>query len=398
MKVRAIETRHCDAGWRNFSFCKITTDDGLVGWSEYQEGFGSPGVTAVIEAMANRVVGADPYATEAIFFDLYAATRPAAGGVVAQGLAAIENALIDVKAKALGVPAYNLFGGPIRDRLRVYWSHCGTYRVMDREVHAAGGVTSLDDVRALGKEVKDKGFSGLKTNIFRFDREPAIWAPGFNVPGGHPELNVERDLLKHLVAELEAFRDGAGPDMDILLDLNFNAKTEGLLQIVQALEPLGLFWIEIDSYDAVALAEVRRASKTPISGCETLIGIREFRPYFENKSMDIAIIDAIWNGVAQSLKIAALAEAHEVNIAPHNFYGHLSSFMNAHFSACVANFRIMEIDIDEVPWRDELFTHAPEFEDGHFVLPDRPGWGCDPIEDALAAHPPRAIGGITHRK
>ena len=148
----------------------------------------------------------------------------------------------------------------------------------------------------------------------------------------------------------------------------------------------------------MALAEVRRASKTPISGCETLIGIREFRPYFENKSMDVAIIDAIWNGVAQSLKIAALAEAHEVNIAPHNFYGHLSSFMNAHFSACVANFRIMEIDIDEVPWRDELFTHAPEFENGHFVLPDRPGWGCDPIEEAMAAHPPREIGGITHRK
>lgn len=397
MKVAAVETRHCDAGWRNFSFCKITTDDGLVGWSEYQEGFGSPGVTTVIDAIGDRVVGKDPHATEAIYFDLYAATRPAAGGVVAQGLAAIENALLDVKAKALGIPVYKLLGGAIRDRIRVYWSHCGTYRIQDPDVHDTPPLRNLDDVKALGKEVKDQGFTGLKTNIFRFSREQPLWGPCFNMPAGYPELNIEKDLIRELIPQLEAFRDGAGPDMDILLDLNFNAKTEGLKQLVQALADQKLFWIEIDSYDAAALSDVRRASTTPISGCETLIGIREFRPYFDNRSVDVAIIDAIWNGIAQSLKIAALAESHEVNIAPHNFYGHLSSMMNAHFVACVPNFRIMEIDIDQVPWRDELFTHVPTFEDGHLILPDTPGWGCDPIEEALEAHPPKGVAGITHR-
>lgn len=398
MKITAIETLHCDAGWRNFSFCKITTDNGLVGWSEYQEGFGSPGVSAAIEGLAHLVVGEDPRANERIYWLLYAATRPAAGGVVGQALGAIENALLDVKAKHYGIPVYELLGGPFRQRIRVYWSHCGTYRVMRPDVHDAPPLTSLDEVRALGREVRDKGFGALKTNVFMFDRTPALWAPGFNMPADHPELNADRPVIEALKAQLEAFRDGAGPDMDILLDLNFNFRTEGLLKIVEAVAPLDLFWIEIDSYDAEALATVRRASTTPISGCETLFGIREFKPYFAAQSIDVAIIDAVWNGVAQSMKIAAMAEAYEVNMAPHNFYGHLSTMMNAHFVAAVPNFRIMEIDIDQVPWRDELFTHVPEIQDGHLILPEAPGWGTDPIEAALAAHPPQAVRGITGRR
>ncbi len=398
MKIAAIDTLHCDAGLRNFSFCKITTDGGLVGWSEYQEGFGSPGVSAAIEGLAHLVIGEDPRANERIYWLLYAATRPAAGGVVGQAIGAIENALLDVKAKHYGIPVYELLGGPFRQRIRVYWSHCGTYRVMRPEVHGTPPLTSLDEVRDLGREVKDKGFGGLKTNVFLFDRTPALWAPGFNMPSDHPELNAERPVIAALTAQLEAFRDGAGPDMDILLDLNFNFRTEGLLKIVEAVAPLDLFWIEIDSYDAQALATVRRASTTPISGCETLFGIREFKPYFAAQSIDVAIIDAVWNGVAQSMKIAAMAEAYEVNMAPHNFYGHLSTMMNAHFVAAVPNFRIMEIDIDQVPWRDELFTHVPEIQDGHLILPDTPGWGTDPIEAALAAHPPQAVRGITGRR
>ena len=110
--------------------------------------------------------------------------------------------------------------------------------------------------------------------------------------------------------------------------------------------------------------------------------------------MDVAIIDAVWNGVWQSMKIANSAEAHEVNIAPHNFYGHLASFMNAHFAAAVPNLRIMEIDVDRLPWDAELFTEVPEFVDGHLVVPDRPGWGCEPREEALKAHPPKGTGGL----
>src|SRR5439155_14887459 len=117
-------------------------------------------------------------------------------------------------------------------------------------------------------------------------------------------------------------------------------------------------------------------------------------PYFREQAMDVAIIDAVWNGVWQALKIANAAEAFEVNIAPHNFYGHLATMMNAHFAAAVPNLRIMEIDIDRLPWDAELFTTAPHFVDGYFEVPDRPGWGCEPREEALAAHPPQSSGGL----
>jgi galactonate dehydratase len=94
----------------------------------------------------------------------------------------------------------------------------------------------------------------------------------------------------------------------------------------------------------------------------------------------------------------SLAEAHEVNVAPHNFYGHLCTMMNAHFAAAVPNLRIMEIDIDRLAWDDELVTQPPQIEAGHLIVPDRPGWGTEPNEDGLAAHPPKPYGGLDFRK
>jgi L-alanine-DL-glutamate epimerase-like enolase superfamily enzyme len=124
------------------------------------------------------------------------------------------------------------------------------------------------------------------------------------------------------------------------------------------------------------------------------LGLRDFFPYFREQAMDVAIVDAVWNGVWQSMKIAAAAEAHEINIAPHNFYGHLCTMMNAHFAAAVPNLRIVETDIDRLPWDAELFTHLPVIEDGYLVVPDRPGWGTEPVEEALRAHPPKDQAGL----
>lgn len=392
-KVRSIELLACDAGWRNYHFVKIMTESGIVGWSEFDEGFGSPGVGAAIQRLSARVVGQNAFAHERIYAELFSATRPAAGGVVAQALGAIENALLDAKAKLLGVPCYELLGGKIRDRIRVYWSHCATWRINHPGWYKPA-ITDLDGVKAIGREVREKKFTALKTNIFTYDDgKPTGWRPGFGVPF-QPEINVDRRVLRDLRMHLEAIRDGAGPDIDILLDLNFNAKTEGYLKILRAIADLDMFWIEIDSFSPEALGYIRRQSPHPISSCETLLGLREFLPYFREQAMDVAIIDTPWNGVWQSMKIAASAEHHEVNVAPHNFYGHLCTMMNAHFSAAVPNLRIMETDIDRLAWDHELFTHVPEFVDGHLVMPDRPGWGTEPDEEGLKAHPPKGVGGL----
>jgi hypothetical protein len=100
----------------------------------------------------------------------------------------------------------------------------------------------------------------------------------------------------------------------------------------------------------------------------------------------------VWNGVWQAMKIANAADAFEVNIAPHNFYGHLATMMNAHFAAATPNLRIMEIDIDRLAWDEEVFTAVPQFDHGHLIVPDTPGWGTEPIEEAIKAHPPRGPG------
>jgi len=244
--------------------------------------------------------------------------------------------------------------------------------------------------------VREKGFPALKTNIFIYEegqKNPRGWRPGFGSPF-YPELNVDRNVLRNLRMHLEAFRDGAGPDVDLLLDLNFNAKTEGYLRILREIADIPMFWVEIDSYSPEALGYIRRQSPHPISSCETLLGLREFLPYFREQAMDVAIVDTPWNGVWQSMKIAAAAEAHEVNVAPHNFYGHLCTMQNAHFAAAVPNLRIMEIDIDRLPWDHELFTTLPKSEDGHLVMTDAPGWGCDPNEEAIRARPPKTQAGL----
>ena len=393
MQVEGLEIVRCDAGWRNYYFLKLTTDEGIVGWSEFDEGFGSPGVSDVVERLAGRVIGQPVFDHERIYTELYCLTRPAAGGVVGEGLGAIENALLDAKAKALEVPCYALLGGKLRDRIRVYWSHCATWRI-NHPSFFTPAITSLDGVKAIGAEVREKGFTALKTNIFLYeDGAPHAWRPGFGVPF-LPDLNVEKNVTRNLHAHLEAIRDGAGPDIDLLLDLNFNAKTEGFLKILKAIADFDMFWVEIDSYSPEALGYLRRHSPHPISSCETLLGLREFLPYVREQAMDVAIIDAVWNGVWQAMKIAAMADACEVNIAPHNFYGHLATMMNAHFAAATPNLRIMEIDIDRLAWDHEVFTKVPQFENGYLVLSDTPGWGTEPNEEAIRAHPPKAPGGL----
>jgi galactonate dehydratase len=388
--VTNLETLACGAGWRNYYFVKLTTSDGVVGWSEYDQGFGNPGIAAIIAELKPRIIGRPVSQHERLHFELRCATRPGTGGVVGQALGAIENALLDAKARTMGVPCYELLGGKIRDRAQVYWSHCGTWRI-SRPPHYQPVVNTLDGVKALGREVRERGFKALKTNMYRYEEgKPVGFATGFGIPF-EPELNVPKKVVRGVREHLEAFRDGAGPDVELLLDMNFNARTEGYLEILREIADIEMLWVELDIFDPDALAHIRRQSRHPIASCETLMGLQEFMPFFDRQAMDVAIVDLPWNGAWQSMKIAAAAEAHEINVAPHNFYGHLATMMNAHFVAAVPNLRIVETDIDRIAWDDELFTHAPEIVDGHLVIPDRPGWGTEPVEAALLAHPPNDV-------
>src|SRR5262249_11219369 len=266
MKIVKVEDLHCDAGWRGNSFLKIATDEGIVGWSGYMEGYGAQGLTGVILKLAERfLIGQDPRPVEPISTLLYAAPKPAAGGGSQVAMGASERGLIDIKAKALGVRVYEMLGGPVRARLQLYWSHCGTYRARHaeriKEWAGVDPVRSLDDIVALGEEVRRKSFKGLKTNLIRFDKgKPYMYGPGTATPPGFPELNVDPRIVDAAVAQLEAFRRGAGPDVGLHLDTNFNYKIDGYIKLARGLEPIDLVWLEIDLYDPAGLALIRRSA------------------------------------------------------------------------------------------------------------------------------------------
>jgi galactonate dehydratase len=389
MRIESLKTLHADGGRRAFDFVKVTTDDGLVGWSEYNETFGGAGLTALIERLAPALIGKDPRAHEAHVALMQALRRTSAGGVVQQAIGAIENALLDVKARALGIPVYELLGGPVRDKIRLYWSHCGTYRVGWWQELGLPPLRTLDDVVRLGREVVSRGYTALKTNVMLLGDHPHLHNPGFARSEGFPELNPDRHVLAAARNQLAAFREGAGLDVDILVDLNFNFKTEGFLKVARAIAPFDILWVEIDTRSPSGLRYIRERSEIPVASGECLFGRRDYRPFLERDAMDVAIIDVPWNGIGESVKIASMADAYEVNVAPHNFYSHLATMMSAHFAAVVPNLRIMEFDPETVAWQDDLVTRPPRIEAGDLLLPTGPGWGTEVDEAAVRAHPPR---------
>src|ERR1700737_1079650 len=158
VKITQIETLQADAGWRMFSFLKVITDDGIVGWSEFNESFGSTGLSDVIRGLSPVLIGRDPRMFEQITQHLHVLTRQSRGGLNQQALAAIENALRDVTGKAYGVPVPALFGGPLRERIPVYWSHFGTYRVRSASLMGVPELRSYDDLAEHAIEVRNRGF------------------------------------------------------------------------------------------------------------------------------------------------------------------------------------------------------------------------------------------------
>lgn len=387
MRITKLETFHADGGWRVWSYLKMTTDEGIVGWAEYTDGFGVGGVTELIAKMAAVVTGWDPRQYGKISAQLRALTRLATGGLNHEAIAAIENACLDIAGKAVGVPVCALFGGPFREKLPVYWSHCASFRVWRREFFeqklGMKPIRTLDDVKDLARDAAARGFTAIKTNPLNLWPQSKPFNSGFRLGPGNLDRHPDAQQISEMRDVVGAFREGLGPHRGILFDINFNQRPEGFLRIARALEEFDLTWFEIDIHDPEALAYVRSQVKTPIASLEAVHGLAAYRPFLEKRAVDVAVVDVLWNGLWESHRIAALADAYEIDCAPHNFYGELASLMSAHFCASIPNFRIMEIEVDDVPWKAELLTAAPTFENGFFHVPLLPGWGADVNEEAL---------------
>jgi L-alanine-DL-glutamate epimerase-like enolase superfamily enzyme len=386
MKITNIATFLVDAGWRPWIFVKVETDEGITGYGECSDGRNPYGVTGVVKDLTPLLVGQDPRAYEMRFWDMMRGTRQSPGGIAAKGIAGIELALIDIKAKALGISVTELFGGPTRNEVRLYWSHCGTTRMNHWQLMGTPPIHSMDDIAALGREVVRRGYTALKTNILLPGEPGGVHFGGFGGPPGTTDGVVTRQMLRHIETLIGAFRDAVGPDVDINLDLNFNFKPESCMRIAKVLEQFDLLWLEIDMYDHEAIRQIKDSTSTKICTGENLYYLRDFIPYFECRAADVFMIDIAWNGFAPSKKIGDLAEAYQLNVAPHNYYSHLASFIGASLCAVLPNVRIMEIDVDDVPWREELVTQLPQIRNGFMQTPTGAGWGTELNEEVARAH------------
>jgi L-alanine-DL-glutamate epimerase-like enolase superfamily enzyme len=395
MKITKAESFHADGGYRTCSFLKLSTDAGLVGWAEYYDSFSGARLDPLIQDFARTAIGMDPRQAGRVSETLLATTRLAAGGLAQQAIAAIENACLDLAGKALGVPVHTLLGGPLRERVPVYWTHCGSYRLGPREAFYSGElglppVRTLDDLVAVAREAVARGFRAVKTNPVFFDKpRPYFFNGGFRVAPGFLDRSISDRQLAGIVEQMTAYREAVGPDIGLMLDLSFSQRTEGYLRIAQRLEHLNLAWLELDMNEPQALGFIRSHCRTPIASLESLHGIAEYRPFLQGQTVDTCIVDPMWNGVWQSARIAAFADAYETTMAPHNPVGELGSLMSLHLSAAVPNFRIMELRVDEAPWTRDYLSHPPQVENGEMLVPDRPGWGTEIDEEALRARPPR---------
>jgi len=393
MKIVGFDTLHADAG-RSFSFLKIITDKDIIGWSEYtgiSEILRRKGLTSVIESLLKPLIGRDPREIERITNDLYTATRQSPFGLNQQAIGAIQNALIDIKAKSLNIPVYELFGGPLRKRIPLYWSHFALYRLRRGfETHQKEEIKDLPQMAAHAKSVLENGYSALKTKIHCFDETGGTgYFPCFGSEPGAPELNLSPLMLKNIVNQMSAIRETVGDELDLIIDLNSNFKPDSIIRISKALEQLGIRWLEVDVFDADILRDIREKSPISIGGCEMLCNAKSFAPFFSKRSVDVPLVDVSWNGLLESIKIANVADVFDLNISPHNFTGYLATQISAHFAAITPNLEIMEFDVDEVPWLGEFFTEPLKIEGGELILSEKPGWGMDIDEKAVLKKPPR---------
>ena len=316
MKITNIESFVVDGGWRPWTFVKVETDEGVTGYGDCSDGRSPQGVVGVIEDLKPLLMGQDPRAYEMRFWDMIRGTRQSPGGIAAKAIAGIDCAIIDLKAKALGISVVELFGGPTRDQVRLYWSHCITSRARYQQALGTPPIRTMEDVAAVCREVVDRGFTALKTNIVLPGDPADVWFGGFGQGPGTTDQVAPRSLLSHIERYIGAIRDAVGPDFDINLDLNFNFKPESAMRIAQVLEQFDLLWLEIDMYDPESILQIKQSTSTKICTGENLYYMREYLPYFQRRAADVFMIDVPWNGFSQSKKVGDLAEVYQLNVAP----------------------------------------------------------------------------------
>lgn len=375
MKVTDVKVDILGMDFRNSLIVTVETDAGITGWAETVMKRWSRSIAESILAIRGYLIGKDPTAIENHWEKMYRDSFWVGGPMHCAGLSAIDCALWEILAKAHGLPVHKLLGGPTRDRVPVY-CHC-----------PAG--SSPNAFAENVKRCKQQGYRAIKTTLPLFYGAEASGAkPGSEYSGTNgmiPRSYRETEYLESSIwAKIAEFfiaaREAAGPEMGLALDCHGRLNLKNAQRLCQALENVGMMWIEepVPPENADVLAEVKRETSIPIAAGErwaTIYGVREF---LQKGAVDILQCDLVaCGGITGLKKIAALAEACYVGMAPHNPNGPLATALNVQFAAAIPNYVILETigsaadqRIAEVLLKDPLVM-----EDGHLPVPSGPGWG-----------------------
>ncbi|GAA4711060.1 galactonate dehydratase [Sphingomonas lutea] len=357
LKIARIETFFVPPRWM---FCRVETSDGAVGWGEPSLEGHAEAVEGAFEALKDRFIGHDANRIEDIWQIAYRGGFYRGGPVLMSALAGFEQALWDLKGKALGVPAWEMLGGRVRDRVRAY---------------AWIGGDRPHEIAEAAKARAGQGFSAVKMNA----TAELDWI-------GTPRLFDE------VVKRVEAAQ-GAG--LDVGLDFHGRVHRPMAKQLAKVLEPLGLLFIEepLLSENPEGLKQIAELVSTPIALGERLFSRWDFKPFFEMGAVDIIQPDLSHaGGLLECRKIAAMAEAYDVAVAPHCPLGPLALASCLQLAACTPNVAIQEMSLGihyNAGGHDLLnFTTTPEVltpQDGYLPIPTRPGLGISIDEDAVRA-------------
>ena len=373
MKIERIETLVCNARMRNWVFVKVVTDeDGLHGWGEATLEWHTHSVVGAVEDIAPLLIGEDPTRIEHLWQVMHRQHFWHANGIVrATALSGIDIALWDILGKVHGVPVHRLWGGPVRDYVRLY-CHLGGGRLEDFYETAPADAGRFAE---LARAAVEEGFSAFKAMA---------------VPETMPIEGLRP--IRYAEACVGAMRDAVGDDIDIMVDCHARPSPRMGARFAAALEPFGLYWLEEPCWPEApnGLAAIQRSVSTPIASGERLIGQSAFRDLLEAGSCSVIQPDITHcGGLSEARRIAGLADCYRVALAPHNPQGPISTAASLELGFAAPAYVICESVHLDVPWREDVAVTSHTVEaDGRIVRPSsRPGLGVEIDEAEARRHP-----------
>jgi galactonate dehydratase len=375
MKITEVKVWFVEGVKYNWTLLKVYTDTGHTGVGEATNWPGSPIIEAAARHVGERVIGLDPMRTDFIWTKLYRDLNwvgPYGASLCA--ISGIDMALLDLKAKVLGVPCYELLGGAFRKEIPLYANYWFT-----------NGSHAAEDYARQARGVVKAGFTGLKFDPFAHTNY---------LYGDHLSSNLGLTAAQQRRAcEITtAVREAVGPEIDIMIETHAMLNGQLAVAMAEQLSHVRMTWYEepVGPENTDTLAALRRRLPGNVSICvgERHYTRHSFRPVLEQHLCDVIMPDITrCGGPSEMKRIATMAETYNVLVAPHNPNGPLSSLASAHVCAAIPNFFRCEFIVNDVPWRDKVISRPLDVRDGRIFLSDRPGLGVDLVESEMEKHP-----------